>query len=164
MQENQTTQRPFGRAVSEGILRAFDRLDEERDTHTKFCQLIKNLWLLTADRRIDDSEVEDRARAWMQVVDGKIFDEYLRYTIRALLASRTVRGPVQADEFLRVWIKVRSLGQIWDAGASEWIPLKEAVFRNYQASAMRQLDPAGSPVNPPPDVYEVFVREIYGWR
>jgi len=124
--------------------------------------LVRQLWLLTADRQIGDEELKARAEAWCQVFEkGNLLGKYLPYAIRCCFASRSVRGPVHADEFFRVWMEIRH-GKVWSYSDRSWVREQELVVSFYRAvypEDLVQREP-----DPSKDVYAEIQKKIYGWE
>lgn len=124
--------------------------------------LITQLWALTSDFLPSEEDLFVRARAWGKVVKPLIFDKYLNYTIKACLISRDRKGPIHADEFMQVWVLVKS-GQVWSTAKREWIGVYEQIQAIYDQRAEYELNRRDFP-DPPEAIQERIKAQIYGWE
>ena len=124
--------------------------------------LIRQLWLLTADRQISDEELTARAEAWAKVfMQANLVGKYLPYAVRCCLASRTAHGPIHADEFFRVWLEIRH-GKVWSYSDRAWVREQELVVSFYRAvypDDIVQREP-----DPSKEIYAEIQKKIYGWE
>ncbi len=124
--------------------------------------LIRQLWALTSDFIPSDQDTFTRAKAWAKTVSPMIFDAYLNYTIKAILVSRQRKGPVHADEFLQVWLMVKS-GQVWSTAKGEWTTLIDQICTIYEQSPVYELARRDFP-EPTDAIQKKIKAQIYGWE
>lgn len=129
-------------------------------------QLILHLSALASDYPITEQEAEWRAASWSMVFKpDQIDSKYLHYTIKACLASRAERnrkGPIHADEFMDIFLIVRS-GQVWAPVAREWKTVRDLICDIYEQSPQYELQRETQP-DMPPAVFEKIKAQIYGWE
>lgn len=92
--------------------------------------LLRDIWFLTSDFPIREEEVEDRKRVWNQILGNEFFGDhgrYVPYLIKRIVQFRTWRGPIHADEFYRMFVKVILEKQVWSFKQREWIEESEAM-------------------------------------
>ena len=109
--------------------------------------IILELWAQTADRLPAEEELTRRARAWRSLLGDNFFKQQMPYVLTCVCKTRTWRGPVHADEVLRVAEKVygrpvSQWGEMDDNPGSpqvysyidnDWIPLQQAVDRIWHS-------------------------------
>jgi len=136
-----------------------------------FADLIRSVWVLSADFLISDEEVEARAAVWTKVLGEDFFVKYGNYTlylIRQCCHHRTWRGPIHADEFYRMFCRVVFGKEVWSNREKCWISEVEAIelilnLSEEKASRYRVAEESGDLI-----AREFVIAEckaiIYGWE
>ena len=108
----------------------------------KFCDLIEELWAMTADYLPKPEDIERRAKAWRKLLTDHFFRAKTDYVIVCVCRIRGERrDAIKADEILRVAEKVYGCPvsmwsdpdagspEVWSTRENDWIPLSQALER-----------------------------------
>jgi hypothetical protein len=149
------------------LARSVESDEDSASAHKRMQGAIDYLYEVSSDRgQLDEEALKRKALAWLKLLGTAVLDKYFGYTVRALCLSRGWRGPITADEFLRVSVRVRN-GEVWSVESHEWISFDQAASRlmNWHRRDLARLYVlADEGKGSKEEVIEQCRQVIYGWE